>query len=156
MNLRPIEPNSPAVLCALHVSAVHTAARWALLAWVLLASFRMRGAEKPEAGVELSAEEKAVCELTNKERKNAGLEPLQLNAKLFEAARAHAANMLKHGKMAHKLDGQEAPQRVAAKGYRYALVGENVAYGQETPEEVVAAWMASPTHRANILRAQFT
>jgi hypothetical protein len=128
----------------------------ALCACGLLASFALRGEEQPEAGVEVSAEEKAICELTNEERRKAGLGALQLNAKLFEAARAHAANMLKRGKMAHKLDGKEAPQRVAARGYKYSVVGENVAFGQETPEELVAAWMGSPIHRANILRKEFT
>lgn len=110
--------------------------------------------EAPEFGK--SAEEKAVCELTNEERRKAGLESLLPNRKLFEAARAHAGNMAKHNKMTHKLDGKDVAARVEARGYRYFLVGENVASGQETPDAAMASWMRSSGHRANILRREFT
>ena len=41
-------------------------------------------------------------------------------------------------------------------GVSYRSAGENIAYGQRTPQEVVTAWMNSATHRANILGRQFT
>ena len=45
---------------------------------------------------------------------------------------------------------------VAAGDARWTFLGENVAAGQPTPERVVAAWMASPTHRAVQLNPEFT
>ncbi len=44
----------------------------------------------------------------------------------------------------------------AAGDARWGFLGENVAAGQPTPERVVAAWMASPTHRAVLLNPEFT
>ena len=43
-----------------------------------------------------------------------------------------------------------------AAGYKYTVCGENIAYGQITPEAVVEGWMNSPGHRANILNASYT
>jgi uncharacterized protein YkwD len=42
------------------------------------------------------------------------------------------------------------------RGIRYKWAGENIAAGQETPQDVVDAWMNSPDHKANILRPEFT
>jgi len=110
-----------------------------------------------EAGeIEVSDDEKAIFELSNAERKKADLEPLQLNAKLLAAARAHASNMARKNKAVHELDGKTVKERVQDKGYKYSLVGENVACNQRSPEKVVAAWMESTHHRENILRKEFT
>jgi len=106
--------------------------------------------------IEVSDEEKTILELTNAERKKAGREPLAFNARLLAAARAHSANMVKHNKAAHELDGKTMRDRVQDKGYKYSLVGENVAWNQRSPEDVVAGWMDSPPHRENILRKEFT
>jgi uncharacterized protein YkwD len=40
-------------------------------------------------------------------------------------------------------------------GYRYRVAGENLAQGFTDPQALTAAWMASPTHRANILDHDF-
>lgn len=105
----------------------------------------------------LSAEEKAVIELTNAERKKAdkGLEPLKMNPQLMEAARAHAANMAKQDKLEHVLDEKEPADRAKAAGYKYAYVGENIAWNQKTPAQVLDGWMKSEGHRENILRAEY-
>jgi uncharacterized protein YkwD len=52
-------------------------------------------------------------------------------------------------------DGDPAG-RITAAGYVWQAYGENVASGQRSPEAVMEAWMASPTHKANILTARFT
>ena len=116
--------------------------------------------EKKDAKDEfkLSADERAVIELTNTERKNADKElpPLKMNEKLMEAARKHAENMAAQETLEHELDGKNPDDRVKATGYKSRRVGENIAEGRQTPKDVVAGWMDSPPHRENILSAEFT
>jgi hypothetical protein len=53
------------------------------------------------------------------------------------------------------LDGRQFNQRIAAAGYSYSTVGENIACGYSTPQAVMNGWMNSSGHRANILSASF-
>src|SRR3954451_2607533 len=71
--------------------------------------------DKKEA-FKLSADEQAVIDLTNAERKKADkcLEPLKMNPKLTEAARKHAANMAAQEKLEHELDGKTPSDRAEA------------------------------------------
>ena len=48
-------------------------------------------------------------------------------------------------------DGSTPADRVQKCGYDFLRIGENVAFGQDTPKEVVAEWLESPPHRKNIL-----
>jgi uncharacterized protein YkwD len=83
--------------------------------------------------------------------------PLQLNGLLTDAAREHADEMLRLGYFEHTgRDGSTPAERVAATGYHYRLVGENLASGPETPQEVVRGWIASPGHCQNIMDARFS
>lgn len=106
----------------------------------------------------LSAEEQAVIDGTNAERKKAEKpQPaLKMNQKLTEAARKHAENMAAQEKMDHVLDGKNPADRAKAAGYKFKSLGENVAAGQRTPKDVVQAWMNSPPHRENILKDAYT
>jgi uncharacterized protein YkwD len=106
--------------------------------------------------LKLSDEEKGVIDLTNAERKKADLPPLKANALLMEAARAHAANMAKQDKLAHELDGKQPADRVKDAGYKYGYVGENVAWNQKNPKDVLESWMNSEGHKANILKKEYT
>jgi uncharacterized protein YkwD len=112
-------------------------------------------AKKPEP-FKLSDVEKAVLDATNAERKEKKLEPLVMNPTLVATARAHAANMAKQNKLAHELDEKGVDSRVKDAGYRFRRVGENVAWNQKTPAQVLASWMDSEGHRKNILNAEFT
>ncbi len=105
---------------------------------------------------EISEFEKSVIDLTNAERKKEGLGELKPAEKLFSAARSHAVNMAKKDELAHVLDGKNVEDRAQALGYKYFLVGENVAYNQADAESLLKAWMESPPHRENILKKQFT
>jgi uncharacterized protein YkwD len=98
-----------------------------------------------------SKEEQEVIELTNKERKDAGLPPLRVSEKLFKAARAHAANMAKQKKLTHTLDDKDPGDRLKDVSYAHRGWAENVAEGQLTPAEVLKSWMESEGHKANIL-----
>ncbi len=64
--------------------------------------------------------------------------------------------MAEHGTLAHiGSDGSGAAQRVSQAGYRWKDMGENIAAGQWDAHAVVAAWLASPEHCANMMGAQF-
>lgn len=108
------------------------------------------------ATLELSADEQAICELTNAERAKAGLPAMAPDATLFAAARSHSANMARQNKLSHKLDGKEVDDRVEAAGYNYIFVGENVAWNQDSPAKAMKSWMNSSGHRANILSKDYT
>ncbi|MCL2600252.1 MAG: CAP domain-containing protein [Treponema sp.] len=97
--------------------------------------------------------EMRVLELTNRERASHGLRPLIWHETLAYAAREHSADMYRNNFMGHTgSDGSTVAQRVERAGIaNWRSISENVARGQNTPETVVAAWMNSPGHRANIL-----
>ena len=83
--------------------------------------------------------------------------PLQPSAQLRRAAEAHAKDMVSHDYFEHEgHDGSTPAQRVAATGYRYRLVGENLASGPQSAAQAVAGWLASPGHCQNIMDARFS
>jgi uncharacterized protein YkwD len=84
------------------------------------------------------------------------LSPLKMNPSLMEAARKHAENMAAQDKLSHTLDDKEPPDRAKAAGYKSDFVGENIAWGQKSPKQVVESWMDSEAHRANVLHKEFT
>src|SRR5260370_936883 len=81
-----------------------------------------------------------------------------MNAQLSAAALKYSQYMATAGFFAHYgPDGSSPSSRQQAAGYTGALMwGENIAAGQPDPQAVMTAWMNSPGHRANILRAGFT
>ena len=88
----------------------------------------------------------------NRERARAGLPPLEVDPQLEAAAEAHARDMAGHVQMRHRgSDGSNPFQRIEAQGYRFRRAGENVAWGQPSPESVMRDWMHSRGHRRNIL-----
>jgi uncharacterized protein YkwD len=82
--------------------------------------------------------------------------PLSLSPALTRAARAHSRDMAAHDLFSHVgSDGSSPGTRVARAGYRWRMVGENIASGVRTPRQAVAGWLASPHHCANIMTAGF-
>lgn len=101
--------------------------------------------------------EQQVLELTNQERAKNGLRPLKANAELNYAADKYAEEMSQRRVLSHTgPDGSKPWDRAEAVGYEAQMMGENIAAGQRTPEQVVQDWMNSSGHRANILRSQYT
>jgi len=97
-----------------------------------------------------------VVELTNKERLNTGVTTLKLNSELNQAALAKATDMLEHNYWAHiSPTGTEPWYFVTQSGYKYQHAGENLARDFSNPTDVVKAWMASPTHRQNLLDGRY-
>jgi len=75
---------------------------------------------------------------------------------LRAAAEAHAHDMLDHNYFAHQgHDGSNPAERVAATGYTYRNVGENIASGPESAAQAVEGWIASPDHCENLMDARF-
>jgi uncharacterized protein YkwD len=109
----------------------------------------------PEPGVtktesELNAEHNAL-------RAEHGLSPLNLEPHLLQAARAHASYMARVRRMGHFGIGDGTPwSRITATGYVWSAAGENVAWNQPDVETVMADWMSSLGHRANILSSAYT
>lgn len=97
-----------------------------------------------------------VIALTNVERQKYGLPVLTENSRLNSAALAKANNMFKEQYWDHFGPNGETPwQFIKGAGYQYIYAGENLAKGFKSSEGVVQAWMASPTHRENILSGNY-
>jgi uncharacterized protein YkwD len=106
--------------------------------------------------LKLTADEEAVIELTNAQRKKADLKPLKMSPVLMIVARKHAENIAKQDKLVHVIDDKDPVQRAKDAGYKSEFVGENLAWKQKNPKEVIAAWMDSKVHRENILLEEYT
>ena len=85
-----------------------------------------------------------------------GLAPLTENWELSRVARYKSQDMADRHYFSHTSPTYGSPfDMMKAFGIKYRTAGENIAYGQRTPAEVVTAWMNSPGHRANILNSSF-
>lgn len=102
--------------------------------------------------------------LVNRERARDGEALLHQNGDIQRAAQLHSAEMAARDYFEHEGPGGDTPvSRLRASGYIYSsrvgyAVGENIAWGTlnlATPRAIVASWMASPEHRANILDARY-
>jgi hypothetical protein len=94
--------------------------------------------------------------LTNQRRQEAGLAPLALNDQLSNAAAAKASYMFEKNFWAHVApDGTTPWYFIKNSGYEYLYAGENLARGYNSSGDVVNAWMASPTHRENMLSPNY-
>jgi hypothetical protein len=93
---------------------------------------------------------------TNQKRLENGLSPLKYNAELSDAAAKKAADMFSKDYWAHVApDGKTPWDFINSVGYIYTVAGENLAKNFNDSEGVVTAWMNSPSHRENLLRAQY-
>jgi len=105
----------------------------------------------------VSAYEKEVVTLTNKERTSRGLKPLTLDTKLSKMARDKSQDMANKNYFSHQSPTYGSPfDMMKTYNISYTSAGENIAAGQKTPEDVVSAWMNSEGHRENILNPHYT
>lgn len=108
------------------------------------------------AGYALSALEQKAVMLLNADRKNADLEPLQINLKLSKLAADYAADMNGRKFFSHiDPDGKDPFDRMAAIGIDFPNAGENIALSPDV-ETAHKMLMDSPLHRENILNPKFT
>ena len=95
-----------------------------------------------------------VIDLVNKERKTAGLSALTTTSKL-ESAAMHRAKEIVETFSHTRPDGTSFYTVLGEYGITYNACGENIAWGQRTPEEVMNNWMNSDGHRKNIMSSNF-
>ncbi|MGA3291863.1 MAG: CAP domain-containing protein [Candidatus Microgenomates bacterium] len=97
-----------------------------------------------------------VISLTNQERVENGLAPLNANSTLSQAAVAKGNDMLAKGYWAHFAPDGTSPWSFFLKfGYKYEYAGENLARDFPDAASAVTAWMNSPSHRENILNPNY-
>lgn len=100
---------------------------------------------------------KNIVYYTNLERKEQGLMDLSENVKLNLAAKDKLDDMFQKNYWDHNgPKGETAWDFIANEGYFYQLAGENLARGFTNSEETISAWMASQSHKANILNNRFS
>lgn len=125
-----------------------------------------RPEETPDNGTEQNPEDNnngtsqgdfasQVVALVNAERAKQGLSALTIDTKVQQAALMRAkesAQSFSHTRP----NGSSFSTALSEAGVSYRTAGENIAYGQSTPQQVMNAWMNSSGHRANILNANYT
>jgi len=95
-----------------------------------------------------------VLQLVNVERAKAGLSAYTTNSAITAAANTRAKETVQS--FSHtRPNGSSFSTVFKEYNVSYRACGENIAYGQDTPQEVVTGWMNSPGHRANILNSNF-
>ncbi len=129
--------------------------------WIVLAAPLV-----PPAADEAQGVSARVLELVNEARSRsrrcgwkrfAAAPALMRSESLERAALAHARDMAGRSSLGHAgSDGSAPAERASRAGYRWRVVGENIASGQATPEQVVKEWVKSPDHCANLMDADFT
>ncbi len=99
----------------------------------------------------------AVLQLTNDFRAQYGLSPLRLNRELSATAQKHSQAMAEGDFFNHVgPNGLEPWDRAAIEGYTAQTLGENIAAGHATPEQVFQGWVESEGHRQNLLNPNYT
>ena len=117
----------------------------------------VNGTSNTTSSSSFSEFQKKVIELVNSERANAGLNALSENNELNNVATLKSEDMVKLNYFSHTSPTYGSPFEMLTQfNIKYTAAGENIAYGQPTPEEVMNGWMNSPGHRANILNTNFT
>jgi uncharacterized protein YkwD len=140
-----------------HVGVAHDGARWrVVLARPQLASDLGTSAAAGRRVLELVNTARAEPRSCG-DRRYAAVPSLAWSTRLAQAAQAHSTDMAQQDYVDHSSpDGNQVGDRVTRVGYRWRAVGENIAAGQGSAQQVVAAWLSSPGHCANIMSADFT
>lgn len=107
--------------------------------------------------VSVAPEVAEFVELVNAHRTSMGLDALTWDDQVAAVAQAHSEDMVARGFFSHtNPDGESPFDRLTAAGITYLSAGENIAYGYPTASSVLAAWLGSSGHRANIENSNYT
>jgi hypothetical protein len=103
-----------------------------------------------------SPAEQALLQMANQARAQHGAAPLQWDASLARAARAHVVYIVREsGELSHQYPGEpDLVARAANAGAHFGTVSENLARHAQTPAQLHQTWMSTPVHRGNILDPQ--
>ena len=130
------------------------------IVFLLLASFFIQTIKTkfPSVlGIQVNISSEELLLLTNKERQNAGVGTLTFNERLSEAAAEKAQDMFEYNYWAHNSPAGKTPWVfIKNSEYKYVYAGENLARGFTSAEDVIKAWMASASHRANMLSQNYS
>lgn len=129
-----------------------------ILIFILLqVSFSIFNYTKPGVlGITGDIDINEVIAMTNKEREKQGLPPVKENEALNKAAKLKAENMFAENYWAHFAPSGKTPwDFILGAGYKFTYAGENLAKNFYNSKDVVAAWMASPSHRDNLLNSKY-
>ncbi|MDO4321706.1 MAG: CAP domain-containing protein [Lachnospiraceae bacterium] len=110
--------------------------------------------EAPETPEEVHVYAAEILNLVNQERAKAGLPGLELDLKITDAANVRARE-IKQSFSHTRPDRRSFSTALTEQGVSYRGSGENIAWGQKSPEQVMEGWMNSEGHRANILNKNF-
>lgn len=131
-----------------------------IVAFLMSGFFMLAGVERQYPAVlgdKVSVSIQDLLTYTNMKRQANGLAPLKLNRQLSVAADHKAHHMFAQNYWAHVApDGTTPWVFIKDSGYQYLYAGENLARGFNDGEEVVEAWMNSPTHKENMLSPHYT
>lgn len=101
--------------------------------------------------------ENQVITIVNKERAARGLMQLKTTGTLSYVARLKSQDFINKNYFAHQSPTYGSPFTMMQYfGIHFSAAGENIAYGQPSPQSVMTAWMNSPGHRSNILNPTYT
>lgn len=139
---------------------LHNSSLFILLLVLLFSSFTTSFIKKSNSdvlGISYSISENELLAITNKDRIDVGLAPLVLNRQLSNAAQMKAKDMFAKNYWAHFApDGSTSPWGfIKDSGYQYLYAGENLAKGFTSSDDIVKAWMNSPSHRENMLSDKY-
>lgn len=110
---------------------------------------------RPVLGAEISKSE--IISLINEKRIKHNLSPLSINANLEIAAQNKSEYLINNNYFAHNTpDGKQFSSWIKDSGYKYSLIGENLAMNFNSSKSAFNAWMKSQSHRDNILDPNFT
>lgn len=129
-----------------------------ILLFVLLqSSFNLFSYYNPGVlGVNSQITVEEIIKDTNSERQKMGLKPVSENHSLDTAATLKAQNMFEENYWAHfSPSGKDPWGFISRSGYKFSYAGENLARNFTTSQDVVKAWMSSPSHRENILNSNY-
>lgn len=122
---------------------------------VLLGSIKQNFPQVLGVSIDISVSQ--LLEFTNERRSKLGEPPLRLNEELANAASSKAKDMFAKDYWAHRSpDGKTPWFFIKQAGYDYIYAGENLARGFTTASDIVDAWMASETHRENVVSSNYT
>ncbi len=97
-----------------------------------------------------------IISISNAARQEQGISPLKPQPQLMEAAAAKAKAMIAANSWSHNTPTQTPWQFIDTTGYIYIIAGENLAKDFENAQDVVAAWLNSPSHRENLLNPEYS
>lgn len=108
----------------------------------------------PKLKTDINAYAKQVVDIVNAERAKEGLAPLAINSTLMDYAQLRSTEIVDN--FAHQRPDGSSPLNYVMNLNGIYTSGENIAYGQSSPESVMGSWMNSPGHHANIMNADFS